>query len=248
MIMALALATLLSLLDSIAKQVDLFDAAIGLTGAEANTVSKGAANNVATLQAVADASVQADLMPAFRARAEAVKAGALERVLGGAAIQRVLGAHYGAAAGGLNQYLQQQDARVHPNLRKVGFQIDPANAFTPTAVDPVALFAVGGSGVGTYTAGADVDTEQYGKAAMRIRTTSVIGAAAIVATLTMKRADGSTESKVLNIGAGTSSGVEAAIGTPGTDLYIGCTGISISGGTTGDGFKVVSVVERTITL
>lgn len=248
--MSLSAADLLTVLDSVAKGVALFEGALGILGSESNTVSKGAANNVATLQALADIAVQGDLAAVFRARAEATKAGALYRTLGGSAIQRALDKHYGdaTAGGSLNAFLKAQDKRVHPDLRKIGFQIDAENAFAPTAVDPVASFAVTGSGAGSFSAGSDVDTTLYGKANMSVKTTTLIGAAPIIATLAMTKLDGSTESKQVTIPGATAQNTVIAIGTPGTDMYVGCSGISITGGTNGDGFKVVSVVERTVTL
>lgn len=243
----LALSSLLTILDSVAKGVEIFETNVGLLGTEANTVAKGAANNVDTLEAIADSQVLAELLPAFTARATLVKAGVAERALIGAALQRALDQHYGLADGSLNDFLKAQDARVHPLLRNIGFQIDNANAFPPTAIDPVASFLVTGSGAGTFTAGSDVDTTFYGKAHMRVKATSVIGAASIAATCTMKKADGSTEAKVVNIPNGTALNTEFDIGVA-ADRYIGCASISITGGTNGDAFKVISQVERTLAL
>jgi hypothetical protein len=246
----LAVTPLLTVLDSIAKGVELFENAVGILGSESTTVGLGAANNVATLIAIADDDVQADLVAAFRARAANVLAGVLYGALGGANVQRVLNAHFGASGGGgsLNAFLTTSDKRVHPNLRKIGMQIDSVNAFCPTAVDPVAGFAVSGSGAGTFTAGSDIDTSLYGKAKMVVHTTTAIGASTITATLTMKKIDGTTTSKVVTIPNGTAINTDIAIGTPGTDLYVGCSAIAITGGTSGEGFKVVSQVERTIAL
>lgn len=243
----LALSSLLTILDSIAKGVEIVETHVGVTGGEANTVALGAANNVETLEAIADSQVQTDLMAAFSARATLVKAGTIERALVGPAIQRALDKHYGAAYGSVNAFLKQSDARVHPLLRNIGFQIDNENAFPPAAVDPVASFLVTGAGVGAFTAGSDVDVTQYGKAHMRVRTTSVIGAAAIAATLTMTRADGSAENQVVNIAGATGNGVEFDIGAA-ADRYIGCLAIAITGGTANDAFKVISQVERVIAL
>lgn len=244
--MALALATLLVVLDSIAKGVEVLETAAG-TGAEAGTVSKGAANNVTTLLAEADSAVQADLMAVFVGRATMVKQAVIERALVGGPVQRALDRHYGEAFGSLNDFLKNQDARVHPLLRNVGFQIDAPNAFCPTAIDPVASFLVTGSGAGTFTAGTSVDESNYGKAHFKVRTTSVIGAAAIAATLTLRKADGSTENKVVNIAGLTGSGVEFDVGVA-ADRYLACTNISITGGTASDAFKVLSTIERTIAL
>lgn len=244
--MALALATLLTVLDSIAKGVEVLEGSVG-TGSEAGTVSKGAANNVDTVMAVADSAVQADLMAALVARATNVKQAVVERALIGAPIQRALDRHYGDVYGGLNQFLANQDARVHPLLRNIGFQIDSTNAFCPTVVDPVASFVVSGSGAGTFTAGTAIDQSLYGKAHLMLRTTSVIGVAAIAVTLTLTRADGGSTTKVVNVPGGTLSGVEFDVGLT-TDRYLACTNISITGGTAGDAFKIITAVERSIAL
>ncbi|HYE85649.1 MAG TPA: hypothetical protein VEA16_04810 [Vicinamibacterales bacterium] len=244
--MSLALSPLLTVLDSVAKGVEILETAVG-TGSEANTVSKGAANNVTTLQAIADSALQADLMSVFVARAANVKQSVIERALIGASLQRALDRHYGEAYGSLNAFLANQDARVHPLLRNIGFQIDAPNAFCPTAIDPVASFVVTGSGAGTFTAGTAVDDTTYGKAHFRVRTTTLIGAAAIAATLTLTKADGSSETKVVNLPGSTASGTEFDVGLS-TDRYLACTSISITGGTAADAFKVISTVERTIAL
>jgi len=247
--MALSSSTLLTLLDSMAKGVSLFESSVGVLGSEANTVSKGAANNVATLAAVSDITVQADLGRVFQARATAVRAAALYRGLGGSVVQRALDRHYGeSGAGSLNAFLTSAGIRVHPDLRKIGMQVDAVNAFAATAVDPMASFAVTGSGAGTYTAGTDIDTTLYGKANLVVKPTALVGAATITATLTLRLLDGSQETKTVSLPSGTASGTAIEIGTPGTDMYVGVDGISITGGTNGDAFKVVSTVERTVTL
>lgn len=242
----LALSSLLTVLDSIAKGVEVMEAAVG-TGSESGTVSKGAANNVATLQAIADSQVHADLMAVFVARATNVKQGVVARALIGAPLQRALDRHYGDADGSLNAFLANQDARVSALLRNIGFQVDAANAFGPTVIDLVASFAVTGSGAGTFTPGTSVDETLYGKAHFKVRTTTLIGAAAMAATLTLRKADGSTEIKVVNIPDATPSGTEFDVGAA-SDRYLGCTAITITGGTVADGFKVISTIERSIAL
>jgi hypothetical protein len=244
--MALALNTLLTVLDSIAKGVEVLETAVG-TGSESGTVSKGAANNVATLQAVADGQVQADLQAVFVARAIHVKQAVIERALHGSAIQRALDRHYGETDGSLNAFLANQDARVHPLLRNIGIQIDAPNAFCPAVIDPVATFTVTGSGVGTFVPGTAVDESSYGKAHFRLRTTSDIGVDAIAATVTVRRADGSTTTKLVDVPGVTASGAEFDVGLT-TDRYMACTNIAITGGTGGDAFKIITTVERTIAL
>lgn len=244
--MSLALATVLTVLDSVAKGVEVFEAAVG-TGSESGTVSKGAANNVATLQAVSDSVVQADLMAVFVARAANVQQSALERGLIGPIVQRALDRHYGDSNGSLNAFLTTQDARVSSLLRNIGFQIDARNAFGPTVIDPMATFLVSGSGAGAFALVAAIDDTTYGKAHLKVKTTTLIGGAAIAATLTLTKADGSSEAQVVNITGGSASGTEFDVGAAG-DRYLACTNITITGGTAADGFKVISTIERVLAL
>jgi hypothetical protein len=244
----LSASTLLTLLDSVAKQVLVCEGAFGLTGTEPGTVSLGAANNVATLQAVADAQVQADLSAVVRQRASVVKASVIALALYGPPLQRALDRHYGETSGSLGRFLQAQGARVHPALRAIGFQIDPLQAFCPVVVDPVASFVLTGAGVGTFTPGTAIDTTLYGKARMVLQTTTAIGAAPLTVSCAMKRENGTQETKVVSVPANTVNGAEFSIGTSGVDLYVSCTAITVSGGTAADAVKVKSQIERTVTL
>lgn len=248
MLMAtLAIASLLTLLDSVAKQVELCETAFGATGAEVGTIAKGGENNVATILAAADIQVQSDLASIVQGRALNLHAGVAERILHGAPLQRALDRHYGGV-GGLNEFLVSEDERVHPLLRNIGFRIDPLRAFSPTVVDPVASFVLTGAGAGTFTYGSALNTDLYGKARMRLRTTTLIGASPITVTLSMKTEQNTVVLKQVVVAGGTASGTEADIGTAGVDLYIACVGITVAGGTAADGLKVLSQVERAIAL
>lgn len=241
----LAVATLLTVLDSIAKGVELFEAGIGVSTSDANTLAKGAANNVATLVAVGDADV-AGLISTLSRRAELVIAPRLYRALQGAPLMTALDAHYGST-GGLNQILRSNDRRVHPNVCKIGIAVDSINTFCPEAIT-LASFAVTGAGAGTLTPGSSIDTTQYGKANCILRTGTVIGATPIEATCTMRRIDGTTETKLVTVPGGTAADTDIDIGTHGTDMYIACTNITITGGSAGESFTVRTEVERTLTL
>lgn len=241
----LAVVTLLTVLDSLAKGIQLFEAGIGVSTSEPDTLAKGAANNVATLVDLADADV-AGLVQAFASRADLVIAPALYRALQGERLLSALDAHYGGA-GGLNATLTTAGKRVHPDVRKIGIQLDAVNAFPPEVVS-LASFTVTGAGAGTYTAGTPVDRSLYGKANCVVRTATLIGATPIDVTCTMQKIDGTTESKVVTIGAGTASGTSVDIGTHDTDMYVACTLITITGGSAGESFTVRTEVERTVTL
>lgn len=235
---------LTTLLDSLASGKLIFDAGMGTLGTEANTVSKAANNDLTTLAAVADNDVQADLALMFRTRAGGVVAGSLYSSLGAYNLWWAIDRH----VSGLDTFLRTNNVRVSQALQALGFPLS-AEQILPPSVNPMATYAVTGSGAGTYSHVADVDTSAYGRAWLQLVTTSVIGAAAIVVTVTGLQFDGVTPTSVsATIPSGSSSGATVNIGTLGTqaDSYDSVTGISITGGTSGDTFKVVSRVERAI--
>lgn len=240
----LARTPLLTILDSLAAGARVFADAMG-TGAEAGTVSRGAANNVATLLANIDIDV-AGLMPAFSIRADLVLTSALARTLGGRSLMTALDAHYGGA-GGLNQALQAFALRVHPDLRTLGIQIDAENAFPP-ATQTLGEATVTGSGAVSYSVGETVDTGLYAKANCVLRTAHLIGAVTIVAHCVMTTREGGSATQIVTVPSGTASGTTFDIGTHGTDLYIGCSAVTITGGTAGETFTIDTEVEREVAL
>lgn len=238
--------TLTTVMDSLASGKLIYDNAVGVTGAEANTTAKAAQNDEVTLAAVADAQVQSDLMPTFKLRGDTLLAGSLYITLGAYNLWWALDKHLG----GLDQYLNAQNIRVSSHVKALGFPLSAAQIMPP-AVDPMATFAVTGSGVGTYTHVADIDTSQYGRAWCQVVVTnsSGLGSNAITATVTGLQLDSTTvTSKAATMAAGSSFGATVNIGTLGVqaDSYDFITNISITGGTSGDAFKVVSRVERVI--
>lgn len=236
--------TLLTLLDSIASGKLIYDNAIGVTGTVANTTAKAAQNDLTTLAAVADAQVLAELMPSFKFRGDTVNATSLYATLGAYNIWWALEKHLG----GLADYLIAHDSRVSVHTMQIGFPM-PAQTIMPPAVDPMATYAVAGSGSGTYTHVADIDTTQYGKAWVSVVATSTIGVSAIQVTVNGLEIDNvTTVSKTVTLAQNSSSGTTVNVGTLGVtaDHYTAVTGITITGGTAGDQFKVVSRVERTI--
>lgn len=237
-------AQLIILLDSIASGKMIFDNAVGLTGTEVNTVGKAVQNDLVTLAAVADAQVQSDLMPPFKLRGDTVLAGFLYATLGAYNLWWALDKH----TGGLDGYLNAQNIRVSTHLQQVGFPMSAAQIMPP-AVNPMATFTVTGPSAGTYAHVADIDTTQYGPAWLDLVATATVGASTITATVNGIQFDGTTPvNKQASLSAGSSSGTTVHLGTLGTlaDSYDAVTSITISGGTGGDAFKVVSRVERTI--
>lgn len=243
----LAVTPLLAILDSLAKGAEILDSALGEDSGDAGSVAAGAANNLATLfDQVDDADEIPQLIGAFDRRRALVTATALLPALQGARIGQALDTHYGGT-GSLVRFLAQQDARVHPDLRRIGISIDAPQAFPP-AVVALGTFAVSGAGAGTFTVGDAIDRAHYGKANVVVRTTSLIGAAAIVATLTLTRIDGTSTTQDVTIPGGTVSGDDIDVGVHGTDMFVACTLVTITGGTAGDAFAVRTEVERVLAL
>lgn len=241
----LAMNSLQTLLDSIAAEVPIVDGAIGVDGSVVGTVAYGAAQNLATLRAIADADVQADLMATLRQRAAVVTAPALYLAFGGRSVQRALDYHYSKfGAGDLNRQLTAFALRVHPNLRKLGFTLDAPNVFVSPTVDPIATYAVTGANAGALALITTIDENFYAPAALSLTTTAIIGANAIAVTLTLRDAAGAQSVQVVNVPANSANGTVIAI--PGR--HLGVVNITIVGGTNGDAFKVTAPSERAINL
>lgn len=237
-------ASLLAILDSVAAAKAKFDASMGLLGTETGTVSKAATNDLTTLTAVADNDVQADLAAVFRARATGIRAASLYGVLGAYNVWWALDKHLG----GLDQFMQANNLRAHEDVKTLGFPLSPEQILPPQ-VDPLATFAVTGSGVGTFEQVDSVDASQYGRAWLQVVVTATIGAAPIDATINGLQWDQTTPvNKTVTISAASSVGTTVNVGTLGVqaDSYNVVSGITITGGTSGDAFKVISRVERTI--
>jgi hypothetical protein len=233
-----------TLADSIAKQAEILQTAVGTDGAGSGTSGKGAQNNVDRIVAFTDPDQITDLLePAEYALSKILSANALPRLLGGTALVNALDVH----VGGINSWGDTNDVRVHWLLAEIVSWLNPARVFPPV-VDPMATFDVTGSGAGTYAHVAGIDTTKYGKANLVLKTTSAIGAAQIVATITCKKIDGTTEDKEVTIPGSTGSGTEFDIGTHDTDMYVDTTNITITGGTSGESFKILSEIERAIAL
>ncbi len=235
---------LTTILDSVATGKLMFDASEGVLGTEANTIAKAASNDLATLSALADNDVQADLAIVFRTRFQGLLAGSLYTILGAYNLWWALDKHLQ----GLNAFLTTNNIRVSPAVQQVGFPIVPQNIMPPV-VNPMASFAITGSGVGAYAHVADVDTTKYGPAWLDAVVTATVGAATINATIVGLQFDGATPvSKTVAIAPNSSVGTTVHVGTLGTlaDSFDSITGITITGGTNGDAFDVLSRVERAI--
>lgn len=148
-------------------------------------------------------------------------------------------------------YCSANNARVAPEFRNIAALIPVAiatsNTFTDT-VDPIGLWTAG-DGVGTYSEVATVNTTLYSwKANLKVITTATIGASTITATLTcLTGGSTATVEKAVVIPASTSISTTIDVGTVGTDMYQGVTGVTCSGMTNGDAFKIIAARERPLT-
>lgn len=242
---------LLTLLDSIATGKLIFDNAIGLTGVEANTTAKAAQNDLETLAISTDSNVLGDLMPAFDLRAATLMAPNLYATLGAYGIFWAIDKHLSdseiVGVTNLDSYLSNQGLRVSQHLQQLGFPFDAAQIMPPATT--MASFTVTGSGQGVYTHIQDIDTSQYGRAWVSLVVTSTIGGNAIVATVNGLQIDNQSYTTLAaTIPAHSAIGYVVTLGTMGVPAqsYDFLTGVTISGGTVGDAFQVVSLVERVI--
>jgi hypothetical protein len=227
--------------DSIAKQYSLLAANIGTTGTP-GTAAYGAAQNLARVLALGDKDQLLALLGPADAQQGAIVKGA--PIAWFAPMIRALRDHVG---GSFDAYCQAQGTQVAPEFRDASGGLVSNLYVFPPVVDPICTFSVTGSGAGTRTGVSSIDTTLYGPAQFEVVTTTAIGAQAINATLTLVKFDGTTETKNVTINASSGNGTVVAVGTA-TDLYVNCTAITITGGTSGESFKVRSKLRRTIAL
>lgn len=238
----LPIATFQTLTDSIAAQYKALRDAFGATGT-AGTAQYGADQNRTRIAALNDVQQTIDLMVTANLAVDTLdRTKWLPGLFSG--IINALRNHVG---GNFDTYMAANDARVAPEFRDVAPAgwVATANVFPPV-VDPIASYTVTGATTGTFTAGSAIDTTQYGKAAFEVAVTSNIGAGTVTATLTLTQADGSSTTRVVTITSGATAGSAFAVGS-GSDRFVNCTAIAITGGTSG-AFKVRSKLERTIAM
>ena len=243
----LSASALLAVLDSMAAQVDVLTGAFG-TGTEIGTISRAAADNMAAIVAIEDATVQRDLAFNFWARADLLKVDRFYGSMQGAMIQRALDRHYGAEQGSLDRFLRASNVRVHPNLRRIGMAFSAANVFMPSVVDPVATYEGTGGGTGTFAAGSDIDRTLYAAAELEVVTTA-FGAVDREIELTLETFDGELVTRAVLIPAGIAPGDALSVGAPG-ERFVGVRNITTvdGGGDATDRMVVRSRLERAIAL
>lgn len=244
-------ADFLDLADSIAAQSQELAKEMG-TGIEAGTASLGAKNNYERISAlgVGEEDAMIDLLPAFEAQLDDVTTvpnayNRFNRSL------RALKRH----VSGVSTFLTTQSERVAPEFKTAIEQesietLLPENTFSPV-VDPMGSLAITGLNAATWTPGTDIDDTQYYSANLILEKTTVAAAAdAIAITFTCTKWDDTTENKVVNVDASDAIGTLDDVGVHPGDKYKSITLDSIvcAGASAGEGWKVISELERTVAL
>lgn len=143
----------------------------------------------------------------------------------------------------LNAWLTADGTRVHPDFKRAcNPNISAVNTFPPVTV--LGTYAVSGSGAGALTDGDAVNTTLFGGAQIELEVTGgAIGAASITVTVVGTTASGSSITKTGTIDSGALVGAKFDVGI-GSDRYVDVTSVTITGGTTGDAFKIQTKLDR----
>ena len=239
-------ARLILLLDSVAAQKKLLDAACTeATGAaDANTVAKGASNNWDRIDAYADdPDMQVELLGA--ARQNFLNANADSRSGESWAKPLILAVNRNVS--GISAFCVANAIRVAPQAKKVVEACGlPALSYLATfspAVDPMGTYTVGGA----FVDGTAIDKTRYAPQMLTLynATGAPTGVAAGTYSVTCKKYDGTTEVKAVVVPGGTLDAVEFDVGVA-ADKYWDVTLIAVAGGNAGDVVKIKAKVERTI--
>lgn len=229
-------------------------------GTQGANVTTGLGNAVSDIQGYDDdADLQVELLSAFQAAKLDFRA-----IASGGTAYKALRTALKAALSALSTHMSKNGAtsidkfctdnavQVYASFRDFcaanNVTIATVNTFKAASVDPMATFAVSGSGAGTYTHVANIDTANYGPAPLEaVVTGGTIGAASITATVVGTKFDGSPITKTATITNGATVGTAFAVGLS-SDLFATITNVTIVGGTASDAFKIRSKVLRTPSL
>ena len=135
--------------------------------------------------------------------------------------------------------------RVNPLFKQYGNPyITATNTFPPLTV--LGSVAVTGSGAGTFTDSAKVDTANYGGAQIACQVVGdTIGGADIDVTAHVTLEIGSTTTVTGTIPNGSGVGTIVALGS-GSDKIVDVTSVTFTGGTEGDAFQLQTIEERSL--
>jgi hypothetical protein len=229
--------------DMMAAQVAAVSEKLG-TGIENGSASLGAAMNIQMIMDMEDPEMVDALLKYFLRGLEKKKSDPAAYMLFESEVKGL--SFY---IKGFDPFLSANDLRVAPEFaiiheRTTGVKLSPANVFSPEIPD-MGSFVASGPDAGVFTDGAAIDSAKYSPARLKVETLSEIGLADVVAAISLKKSDGTTEPKSVTIPAGTDAGIEFEIGGE-NDIYTDVVGITITGGTAGDSFKVKAPRERAL--
>ena len=145
--------------------------------------------------------------------------------------------------GDVNVWLADADeGRVHYLFKQYGNPYLASAVVFPPATTLGAV-AVTGSGAGTFTDSASVDTTKYSGAQIALVATGAIGAADIVVTVHAVLADGSAVTRTGTIPNGSTQDTVVALGSAG-DTVVDIESVTFTGGTAADAFQIATVEDR----
>lgn len=217
-----------------------FDAMLSLLDTdEAADLTAAAVNNLNRVDALADKRAQATLLEPFLNLSEAspiVTAGTMYSAM----LQRLQ-----SNTGPFQTYLVTNGIKVSRAFADLclaaGVNVPASQIFDQTPVI-LASATITGASAATFSAQSAINTALAGPLPCNVKITTIIGDA-VVAHLTMKKLDNTTE--VVDVSITSAAAVNAlfAVGDS-DDLYVDCTAITVTGGTSG-AFQVVTITPRT---
>ncbi len=219
------------------------DSELGTSASASSTPAKTAAAIQDIVEGLDVTDTLLTLLPAAKNLAANALADAHYAFMQG--ILTALHAHY--APTGLAATLIAADIRISYEILDFAGWLAGAAVFPPEKklADYAVVSASGSSG--TLSNISDVDTTKYGKANVIVKVVNqAIGATDLVLTLTMKKLDGTTEDKVVTVTGSSTVGTEFDVGTHDTDMYIGITAVSFTGGNDGDDVEIRTELERSV--
>ena len=233
--------------DSIAKQHDLLKESVG-DAQTAGTVQYGIEQNLQRVMGLNDF----DPMSALLQSTGQAKTSAHPLNLSQACQSEII-ASLNTHLGGLDNWLSGSDVRVHPYFEEVaehcGQNISPANVFPPAINTSIGLGRINKDTPDTYTDGAAINTNLYGKANLYAQITSVAsGSVSWTVSISCKKLNEEIEGQQVAFSLAALNQT-SDIGLADTDMYIDIISIAtVGGGSTGDAISIYSKEERTIVL
>jgi len=239
-----------AVLDSVAKQKNILDTAVG-TATTAATILKGMQDNADRIktydeETIADCHTQfvseKEKMPSFKNNIDHSALQSLESHIRRLADKSI--SEYWEAEQYPTHRIAPEAAQI---MRAIGLYVKAALVFPP--VTAMGSFVASGAGAGTFTDGSAIDGNLYGPADCELEVTAKGGAdVTLTATVTGTDENGAT---VTGSGAFSAADVGDKVDvTPDQSgkKFQDITNITITGGAASDAFKIQSKVDRAVSL